>query len=240
MTIFNIYSDQLGEQQFGAISQAIGTTRDQAIVASSQIVPFLISALARNTRSEAGAKAFAALLDKDHNGSILMNLPALYANRTNGNGDALTNGILGSHRAEVEAWVAQESGISAEATTKLMNITTPILLGMIGMKKAQNKVDAATIAATLNHFAALHEREESGDAPAEAPAAAGGLGALFGSIPGMDKLGDLGGILKGGNFAGIGKAITGFLDKNKDGSVMDDLQGMAGGLLGGKNPLGGK
>jgi Bacterial protein of unknown function (DUF937) len=231
MTIFNIYSDQLGEQQFGAIAQAIGSTRDQAIVGSSQIVPFLVSAMARNTRTDAGAKALSDMLDKDHNGSILMNLPALYANRTNGNGEALANGILGSHRGEVEAWVSQESGLNAASTAKLMNITTPILLGMIGMKKAQDKINAALLAQMLNNFAELHEREENPEAAAaEAPAEGGGF---LGSIPGLSSLGNIGGLLKSGNFGGIGKMITGLLDKNKDGSVMDDIQGMVGGLMGG-------
>jgi hypothetical protein len=212
MTIFNIYVDQLGDQQFGAIAQAIGSTRDQAVLASSQIVPFLVSAMARNTRTDAGAKALSDMLDKDHNGSILMNLPALYANRTSTNGDALANGILGAHRAEVEAWVSQECGISA-----------------------QDKINAALLAQMLNNFAEQHEREENPEAAAQEQAAAGGGGFL-------DKLGlgSVGGMLQSGNFAGIGKMITGMLDKNKDGSVMDDIQGMVGGIVGGNNPFGAK
>jgi Bacterial protein of unknown function (DUF937) len=233
MTIFNIYVDQLGEQQFGAIAQAIGATRDQAVLASSQIVPFLVSAMARNTRTAAGAKALSDMLDKDHNGSILMNLPALYANRTSTNGDALANGILGTHRAEMEAWVSQECGINPGSTNKLVNITTPILLGMIGHKKAEDKINAPLLAQMLNNFAELHEREENPEAVAQEEAAAAGGGGF------LDKLGlgSVGGMLKSGNFAGIGKMITGLLDKNKDGSIMDDVQGMVGGIMGGKNPL---
>ena len=228
MTIFNIYSDQLGNQQFDAIAQAIGSSTDQAVIASSQIVPFLVSAMARNTRTPEGAKALSDMLDKGHDGSILMNLPALYANRTNGNGEALANGILGAHRTEVEAWVCQQSGLNTTSTAKLMNITTPILLGMIGQKKHQDKITAPVLAQMLQNFADLHEREENPDAEPQAEAAGGG--GFLGSL----GLGNITGMLSSGNFAGIGKTITSLLDKNKDGSIMDDLQSMAGGLMGSK------
>jgi hypothetical protein len=240
MTIFNIYSSQLGEAQFHAIAKAIGATGDQTVVGSSQIVPLLVSALARKTRSAAGAQALADQLDRDHDGSILAKLPGLYANPAIGHGDALTTGILGNHRAEAEAWISKESGLTAAATAKLFQITTPILLGMIGLRKRQGKFSAEVIAQTLDGFAQLHEREDQEEATAPAPLAAssgGGLGGFFGNLPGLGALGNLGslgGILKGGNFAGVGKMITGLLDKNKDGSVMDDLQGMAGGFMGGK------
>ncbi|HEX2898681.1 MAG TPA: DUF937 domain-containing protein [Bacteroidia bacterium] len=235
MTIFNIYSDQLGDQQFGIIAQSIGSTKDQAVIGSSLIVPILVSALARATRSEAGANAIAGQLDRDHDGSILTKIPALYANPAIGNGDAQLAGILGDKRAAAEQLVSQESGLSASATTKLFLITTPLVLGMIGLKKRQDKISPALLSQMLNNFAERHEREESGEEEPEAEAKGSGF---LSNIPGLgsitSKLGPVGGLLKSGNFAGIGKMITGLLDKNKDGSVMDDLQGMAGGLLGGK------
>lgn len=237
MTIFNIYSGQLGEQQFDAISKAIGSTRDQAVVGSSIIVPILVSAMARITRAETGAKALSDMLDRDHDGSILMKLPSLYANPGSGGGDAQLASILGGKRAEAEELVAKESGLSAASTGKLFLITTSIVLGMIGLKKRHEKIDARMTAQMLNTFAERHEREESGEEEPEQAEASGffskipGMGAIAGKLGG---LGNLGGLLKGGNFAGIGDKIKGLLDKNKDGNIMDDLQGMAGGLFGGK------
>jgi hypothetical protein len=230
MTIFDIYSDSLGEQQFSAIAQAIGSTNEQAIVGSSQIVPILVSAMARNTRSDAGAKALSDLLDKGHDGSILMQLPDLYANRGIGNGDALCNGILGSNRAAAEAMVSKASGLNPASTTKLFTITTPILLGMIGAKKIEDKINAQLMAQMLNTFAEQHEREMNPEEVAAKTASPQGAG-MFSNVPGLSSIG---GLLQGGNFAGIGKMITSLLDKNKDGSVMDDIQGMAGSFLGGK------
>lgn len=226
MTIFNIYCDELGEQQFGAMSQAIGSSTEQAVIGSSQVVPILVSAMARLTRTDAGAKELSDLLDRDHDGSIMMKLPDLYANRGIGNGDALTTMILGDKRAAAEALVCKQSGLNTVSTSKLFNITTPILLGMIGAKKRQDKINAALLAQMLNNFAELHEREENPEA-----AAAPQAGGFLSNIPG---LGQIGGMLQGGNFSGIGKMITNLLDKNKDGSIMDDLQGMAGGLMGGQ------
>ncbi len=228
MTIFDIYSDQLGEQQFSAIAQAIGSTNEQAIVGSAQVVPILVSAMARNTRTDAGAKALSDQLDKGHDGSILMKLPELYANRGIGNGDALASGILGSNRPAAEAMVSKASGLNPTSTTKLFTITAAILMGMIGAKKKEENINAALMAQMLNTFAETHERESN---PTEAAPAAATPGAgMFSGIPG---LGAIGGVLQGGNFAGIGKMITGLLDQNKDGSIMDDVQGMAGKFMGG-------
>jgi Bacterial protein of unknown function (DUF937) len=228
MTIFNIYCDELGEQQFGAMSQAIGSTTEETVLGSSQIVPLLVSAMARLTRTDAGAKSMSDLLDREHDGSVLMKLPDLYANRSNVNGDALASAILGNSRPAAETLVSKQSGLSPASCTKLFNITTPILMGMIGAKKREDKINAALLSQMLNNFAALHEREEN---PEEAEPQAGGI---LSSIPGLGSLGNIGGLLKSGNFAGIGSMITKLLDKNNDGSVMDDLQGMAGGFLSGK------
>jgi hypothetical protein len=232
MTIFNIYSGQLGEQQFAEIARSIGSTRDQAIVGSSQIVPILVSAMARISRSEEGARALSDMLDRDHNGSILMQLPALYANPNLGGGDALLSSILGNKRADAIDLVAQESGLDGAATEKLFVMTTSIVMGMIGMKKRQDKIGPAMLAQMLNTFAERHEREESGE-PEPEPAG-GASDSFFGKITSMAGLGNVTGMLKSGNFEGIGKLVTNLLDKNKDGSVMDDLMGMAGGLLGKK------
>lgn len=222
MTIFNIYCDELGEQQFGAMSQAIGSSNEQAILGSSQIVPLLVSAMARITRTEAGAKSLAEMIERDHDGSILMKLPDLYANRGIGNGDVLTTLILAENRPAAEALICKQSGLNPASTNKLFNITTPILLGMIGAKKRADKINTAMLAQMLNNFAELHEREEkAGATPTESQASA---------IPGF---GEISGLLKTGNFAGIGSMITNLLDKNKDGSIMDDLQGMAKGFIDG-------
>lgn len=248
MTIFNIYSGQLGEQQFEAIGRSIGTTRDEAVLGSAQAVPILVSAMARISRSGAGAKALGDLLDR-HDGSLLMKLPALYANPAIGQGEGLLQNLLGNKVADAVALVSRESRIPQTAAQKLFVLTAPILLAMIGMKKRQDKIDDATLAQMLQHFADLHEREESGEAAPEAPAEKsgflGGLGSLAGNLAGsggglggalgnLGGIGDVGGMLKGGNFSGIGKLIAGLLDRDKDGDVMDDISGMAGGLLGGK------
>jgi hypothetical protein len=223
MTIFNIYSSQLGEQQFNAIAQAIGSTRDQAILGSAQIVPILVSAMARITREESGAKALSDKLDRN-DGSILAQLGSLYANPALGHGDEAIAEILGNKRALAEQLVSQESGLNAASAAKLFTITTPIVLAMIAMKKRQDKVNASLLAKMLNDMAEIHERAENPEAEEAAPAAGGFMG----------MIGNIGGMLKSGNFKGIGNMVKGLLDKNKDGDIMDDLKGMAGGLFGGK------
>ena len=236
MDLIEILQSQLSDDMLGQISQQIGADKEQTAVAANGVFATLVGGLANNASSESGLASLGAALDRDHDGSILTKIAALYANPAIGHGDVQLASILGNHRAEAERLVSKESGLSASATTKLFLITTPLVLGMIGMKKRQDKINAALLSKMLNDYAAIHEREESGEE--EPQAEASGMGGFLNNIPGLSgitsKLGPVTGLLKSGNFSGIGKMITGLLDKNQDGSVMEDIQGMARGFLRGK------
>ena len=238
MTIFNIYSSQLGEQQFDAIAQNIGATTEQTVQGSNQIVPLMISAMARISRTDAGAQGVYDLITSEHDGSVLRQLPNLYANPSQFPGDEAFSRLLGDRRDDAAEYVSDDTGMSIASSNKLIGISSSILLGMMGGMMRQQNTDKAVLASTLNDFAAMHERQENEEEPvaAAAPEQSGG-GGLFGSMLGMAGLGGLGNIgsmLKGGTKGGIMKMVTGLLDRNRDGSVIDDLMGMAGGFLGGK------
>lgn len=237
MTIFNIYSSQLGEQQFDLIAQSIGATTEQTVQGSNQIVPLMISAMARISRSDAGAQGVYDLITSQHDGSVLGRLPSLYANPTQFPGDEAFSRLLGDRRDDAAQYVSEDTGMSLASANKLIGISSSILLGMMGGIMRQQNTDKAMLATTLNDFAAMHERQENEEAPVAAAAPAQGGGGLFSSMLGMAGLGSLGNIgamLQGGGKGGIMKMVTGLLDRNRDGSVIDDLMGMAGGFLGGK------
>ncbi len=234
MTIFNIYSSQLGEQQFDAIAQNIGATTAQTVQGSNQIVPLMISAMARISRSDAGAQGVYDLITSEHDGSVLRQLPNLYANPTQFPGDLAFSRLLGDRRDDAAQYVSDDTGMSMASSQKLIGISSSILLGMMGGMMRQQKTDKAMLASTLNDFAAMHERQESGEEPVAAAAPEQGGGGLFSSMlgmAGMSGLGNIGAMLQGGGKGGIMKMVTGLLDRNRDGSVIDDLMGMAGGFL---------
>lgn len=249
MTIFDIYAGQLGEEQFDAIAQNIGATTEQVVQGSSQLVPLMVSAMARITRSEAGAKGVYDLIHAQHDGSVMMQLPRLYANPSQFPGDDAFSRMMGDRRDDAAEFVSDETGMRLASTNKLIAINASTLLGMIGGMMRQQNTTKEVLAQTLNDFAAMHENQESTEAEeAQAPqalASPSGGGGLFGSLLGMasgmggelgniGKLGNILGMLKGGNKGIVSSLVTGMLDRNKDGSMVDDLAGMVGGFLAGR------
>jgi hypothetical protein len=100
----------------------------------------------------------------------------------------------------------------------------PMVMAFLGRKKQSDGLDAGGIAKFLIGLVSGGRSTT----PASGESAPGGL---LGGI--AEKLGGLGGGL-GGNMGGLVETAKGFIDKDKDGDIMDDLQGMLGGLIGGK------
>lgn len=229
MNFLDLFTSQLGPGQLDALSNTLGADKAQTSSALGTFVPLIVSAMARNTSNPTGAAALAGALDRDHDGSILTQLPQLLNNPALGNGDGILGHILGGKRQVAEQAVAQQSGLSAGSTSQLFTIVAPIVLGMIGGKKRQEGFGADILAGMLRSFSNTHEQQ--------APQNDAG-GGLLGSIGGMvasSMAGNAGG--NAGNAApssGMGSLITSILDRDGDGSAIDDVAGMLGNMLSGK------
>ncbi len=68
---------QLGGDTMQQLSNQLGTDHSTTASAVSAALPALVAALARNAQTPEGAGALATALDKDHDGSILSDLPGL-------------------------------------------------------------------------------------------------------------------------------------------------------------------
>ncbi len=230
MNFLDLFTSQLGPGQLDALSNTLGADKAQTTSALGTFVPLIVSAMARNTSNPTGADALAGALDRDHDGSILTKLPELLNNPALGNGDGILGHILGGKRQVAEQAVAQQSGLSAGSTSQLFTIVAPIVLGMIGGKKRQEGFGADILAGMLRSFSNTHEQQgPQNDAG----------GGLLGTIGGM-VAGSMAGNAGGGNAgnaapaSGMGSLITSILDRDGDGSAIDDVAGMLGNMLSGK------
>src|SRR6478672_13071423 len=118
-------------QQFNAdtvdqISQQLGVDQQTARKGIGLALPLLVTALARNSSSPEGAQALSDALARDHDGSILNNLPAAVGNYQSGPGDAIVRHVLGDQRKDVEDTLTHSTGVDAAA---LLQILAPIVLG---------------------------------------------------------------------------------------------------------------
>jgi hypothetical protein len=140
-------------QQFDAdtveqIGQQLGVDQQTARKGIGLAVPLLVTALARNSSSQTGAQSLSNALARDHDGSILANLPAAVDNYQSGSGDGIVRHVLGDRREEVEDTLSQSTGVDA---AELLKILAPIVLGALGNMQRQQKLDPSGLAGSLQN-----------------------------------------------------------------------------------------
>lgn len=216
----DILQSALGGDALSKIAGQLGTDEAGAQKAVGAALPKIIGRMKENADDPAGAAALANAVNKDHDGSLLDNVGGfLEGGQSSGPGAQIMGKVFGGDQSQAQAAVADEAGISHDQAGSLMGMLGPLVMGALGKTGASSGgVQAAGLS--------------------------GMLGGLLGGGGGGGGLGSLlGGLLSGGG-AGSGSAgqgagagammgkVTGMLDQNKDGSVMDDVQRLAkGGFL---------
>lgn len=183
---------QMGGDTMRQLSDQLGT--DQATTASavSAALPALVAALARNAQTPQGAGALATALEKDHDGSILQNLPAMLGSGGVSGGAGILKHVFGGKQDVVAQGVGTTTGLETSKAKQLLAMLAPIVMGMLGSAKRSGGLDAGGLAAMLGQERASMNQQSGG-----------ALGSLMQMI-----------------------------DRDGDGSVVDDVGGMLGKMMG--------
>lgn len=155
-------------------------------------IPLLMTALSRNASSPEGAESLYNAIEKDHDGSVVDNLPNYLSNPNLDDGAGILKHALGDNQSSVEQSMAKTTGLDMATIAKILQFAAPLVLGMLAKQKQQKSLSSNDLSEMLQS-----EQQE-----------------VAASNPDMMDM--------------IGK----YLDANKDGSFMDDLQGLAGKLFG--------
>lgn len=187
---------QFGSETLSGMSQQLGVQPEQVQTGLQGALPFLLSALVRNTQSSQGAESLYNALSKDHDGSILNNVMDFLQNSDQGPGNGILKHLLGGQRGTVESLLSQFSGLDAQSAGKLLQMSAPILMGYLGKQQRDNNLNADDVAGLLRNTQQQAQQQQAQQ------------------VPNVDML-------------------TRLLDADGDGSVTDDLSGMALKFLGG-------
>lgn len=155
-------------------------------------IPLLMTALSRNASSPEGAESLYNAIEKDHDGSVVDNLPNYLSNPNLDDGAGILKHALGDNQSSVEQSMARTTGLDMATIAKILQFAAPLVLGMLAKQKQQKSLSSNDLSEMLQS-----EQQE-----------------VAATNPDMMDM--------------IGK----YLDANKDGSFMDDLQGLAGKLFG--------
>lgn len=227
--IFDLLSGVMSSDNVQQISQQIGASPSQTQSAISAALPALLGGLQQQTKEPEQAQKLASALDRDHDGSLLDGIGGMLSGLSGG-GDQSGPG-LGGLLGMAGSMLAAAPGPGSNKTTDGDGILGHILGGKRpaveqGMAKASG-LDLSQVTKLLPLLAplvmgALGKAKQAGGLDA------GGLGDLLGGV--MQQMGG-----NGGNAgSGAGGLLGGLLDSDGDGSIADDLAGMAA-----KNVLGG-
>ncbi len=151
--ILNLIGKQLTAESIGKLSRSIGASPEQTQQAVSAALPTLLGALTRSIEAQDGEKNLHNALLKDHDGSILDNLGALFgggkaddagpsvSSRTL-SGGAILDHILGNKRQRVETGVSSASGLSTSQVMKLLAMIAPMIMGVLGRRRKQDDLSS--------------------------------------------------------------------------------------------------
>ncbi len=145
-SLIETIGSQLTPQTISGIAGQLGVDERTAQQSVGIALPLLVSALARNTQSRLGAQSLSRALKKDHDGSILADLPTAVAQYQAGQGDGILRHLLGESRPAVEQTLQRGTNVDA---AQLLMMLAPIVMGVLGQMQQKKKLSSSTLAETL-------------------------------------------------------------------------------------------
>ena len=232
-----ILGGALGGDMLAKIAGQLNTDEAGAQKAVGAALPALLGRMKANADDPAKAEALAAAVNKDHDGSVLDGLGDKLGGLFGGDaqGSKIVGKVFGDDTDAVHDQVAAEAGIDKGQAAGLLGALAPMVMGALGKSgQGSGGVQAQGLSGMLGGLMG----------------GGGGLGGMLGGLLGGGAAGGLGSMLgglagggggaAGGAAGGMMGKVTGMLDQNKDGSVVDDITKMVsggGGAAGGGGML---
>ncbi len=142
---------QMGGDTMRQLSQQLGSDSATTTTAVGAALPALLSALARNAQTPDGAGALASALDKDHDGSVLNDLPAMLGAGGTGGGASILKHVFGGKQDVVAQGVGASAGMGSDQAKQLLAMLAPVVMGMLGSAKRSQGLDAGGLASMLGN-----------------------------------------------------------------------------------------
>lgn len=158
MSILNLLSGQVQQQAVAGIGERLGLDSKQSEAAVAAAMPLLIKAMARNA-SDGGAEDLAGALERDHDGSILDDLPGLLTGGKTAAGAGILKHVLGGKQAVVASGIARAAGLDSSQSSEVMKMIAPVVLGALAKEKAENGLGAGDLIELLNGDTARLEKQ---------------------------------------------------------------------------------
>ena len=161
MSLIDGILGQLGGTAIAQMSQNVGAQPNQVQGAISAALPMIISAMAKNSATPAGAQALNGALDQ-HDGGILGSLAGLIANPAGGQGLGILGHLLGGKQDNTANTLGQANGLSGAQMGTIMMTLAPIVMGYLGKMRNEQGLDENAVASVLSNEQQAHANANPG------------------------------------------------------------------------------
>jgi hypothetical protein len=131
------------------MSRQLGVDEQSTRSAVAAALPLLMSALARNSSSSDGATSLHRALEKDHDGSLLDDLPGFLNNAQAGSGAGILKHLLGERREASQDGLARASGLDKATMGRLLVMLAPLILAALGRAQRKQWLDSPGLAGMI-------------------------------------------------------------------------------------------
>ena len=159
-SILEILTSALGGGAIDAISKKLGLSKSTTTAIVQAALPLLLSALARNSSTPAGANSLQNALKKDHDGSILDDVLGAFTNSEQSDGASILGHILGTQRPTVQQGLGKATNADANQVGQVMEMLAPILMGALGKQTTQSNLDAGSLSDLLRGTAQQAQKSQ--------------------------------------------------------------------------------
>lgn len=148
MDISNLLQGAMGQQMVSGVMNQLGIKNEQAQMAISAAIPFLLTALNKNAAA-GDAQNINKALETKHDGSILDNLGGFLSSGNFSDGAGILGHVLGGKQPQVENAIGQSSGLNSAQVSQVLAMLAPIVMGYLGKQKNEQGLDAGGLTSLL-------------------------------------------------------------------------------------------
>ena len=149
MALLEMLQQRLGTDTVSQISSRIGADPGTTGNAIDAALPLLISALARNTGNSEQAQSLERAVSKDHDGSVLDDVPGFVSGASEKPGAGILRHVLGGRQQAVQNGISQVTGLEAGKAGTLLTMLAPLVMGALGRSKKESGLDAGGLSTLL-------------------------------------------------------------------------------------------
>jgi len=151
--LMDLFQGQLGNVLAEQAARTLGIEdKNQAEHAVDSTISTLLNAISRNVATTDGASGLAGALDRDHDGSILDDVVGFLGGTKQAQNTSMLNGagilkhVLGGQQNVAVEMLGKLTGLDKSKNGQLMMMLAPVVLGMLGKQKKENKLDQTGLA----------------------------------------------------------------------------------------------